>query len=197
MDGEANVIALHGDTRCGREILLHEALITDIERACDGPSTRFVHRLLGTLRHHAADPSLLQTARVLAASRPRPRDAYIDPAGRFRIDVLTWQAGQVSRVHTHDTWRALAIIDGWLREDLYDRSDAIADARHSSSSAVLPGGARFHLPGDATVHRLRNVGSIPTVSLHVRGLRPAASPCIRHDREYACEKPWTISTAGS
>lgn len=197
MDGEANVIALHGDTRCGRESLLHEALITDIERACDGPSTRFVHRLLGTLRHHAAEPSLLQTARILAASRLRSSEAYVDPAGRFRIDVMTWQAGQVSRVHTHDTWRALAIIDGWLREDLYDRSDASDHARHSTSSAVLPGGAQFHLPGDATIHRLRNVGSTPTLSLHVRGLQPAAAPGIRQDREYACEKPWTISTAGS
>jgi predicted metal-dependent enzyme (double-stranded beta helix superfamily) len=186
MDGEANVIALHADARCDRAGLFHEALITDIERACDGPPMRFVHRLLGALRHHSTDEHLVRRVRDRAVSRSlRPRGEYIDPAGRFRIDVMTWQAGQVSTVHAHDTWRALAIVDGWLREDLYDHGDATADAGHATSLAVLPGSVQFRLPGDATVHRLRNVGSTPTVSLHVRGLRPAAvrAPCLH--REYA------------
>lgn len=186
MDAEANVIALRGDSRCEWESLLPEALITDIERACAGAPARFVHRLLGALRHHATDELLVRTVRDLAGSRPlRPDDAYIDPAGRFRIDVMTWQAGQVSTVHAHDTWRALAIIDGWLREDLYDHCSAGADAQHATSSAVLPGGVQYRLPGNATVHRLRNVGSTPAVSLHVRGLRPVTAPAPLPQREYA------------
>jgi 3-mercaptopropionate dioxygenase len=88
---------------------------------------------------------------------------HIEPDGSFSIVALVWRPGQVTRVHDHLTWCVFGVIQGVEYEELFDASgNRIGESANETGDV-----SGFAPPGD--IHRVRNVGDITAISIHVYG----------------------------
>lgn len=116
----------------------------------------------------AADPGLLE-----GRDCPCSPDRYVrhllhaDPAGDYAVVALVWRPGQMSPVHGHKTWCALAVHAGVLTETFYQPGDP---PQPSTTRLLSPGGTS-HGPGDPLlIHRIANLSCRTAVSIHCYGL---------------------------
>ena len=116
------------------------------------------------LRQHLPTPDVLSTAQRLGSPDDYVSHAlYAEPDGSFSIVGLVWRPGQITRIHDHITWCALAVIQGVEHEELFD-----ADLRLLGHSEHHIGDvSSFAPPGD--IHRVRNTGASTAISIHIYG----------------------------
>src|SRR5690349_12130266 len=62
------------------------------------------------LRAHLPDPA------IAAAGGP----LYVEPDGSFSIVAVVWPPGHVTPIHDHTTWCVFGVVQGVLREDVFD-----------------------------------------------------------------------------
>jgi predicted metal-dependent enzyme (double-stranded beta helix superfamily) len=131
---------------------------------------------------HAADPLLL-----LGRSCPCRAESYVrhllhdDPAQGWAIAALVWRPGQMSAVHAHHAWCAVAVHRGVLTETFYAPGDP----------APVPKATVLRRPGDTScgparadaIHRLANLGTETAISIHAYGL-PYARFCTDLNRVF-------------
>lgn len=160
-----------------------DALIAAVTRAARAPEAERPRAVAEAMAPHAADPGLL-------AGHPCPCDAarYVrhllheDTEGRWAIAALVWRPGQMSPVHAHNAWCAVAVHRGVLAETFY----ALA------SDIPVPTGIALRHPGDSSfgpacaeaIHRLANLGTETAISIHAYGL-PYARFCTDLNRIHA------------
>ena len=89
-----------------------------------------------------------------------------NPAGAYAVVALVWRPGQMSPVHAHKTWCALAVHQGVLSETTYEPGEP-----------PLPTATRLLGPGDAShgmadprlIHRIANLSCRTAISIHCYG----------------------------
>ncbi|MFD0688055.1 cysteine dioxygenase family protein [Actinomadura fibrosa] len=121
------------------------------------------------LRTHPPSLDLLP-ADLLAGERGtyRSHRLHVEPDGSFSMVAIGWQPGAVTRVHDHVTWCVFGVLAGVEHEDLYTLSEDGTALIEAGTTANATGDVSgFAPPGD--VHRVRNAGDGPAVSLHVYG----------------------------
>jgi len=140
-------------------------------------------RVKEQLRRHLPGPDMLTGAqRQGDPAGYRSHVLHVEPDGSFSVVAMVWLPGQVTPIHDHVTWCVFGVLDGIEHEELF----ALAD---NDQSLVRVGAAEnqtgqvsgFAPPGD--IHRVRNIGTGITISLHVYGADISRLGCsIR--REY-------------
>jgi predicted metal-dependent enzyme (double-stranded beta helix superfamily) len=135
---------------------------TAVQRHADWADT--AQLVAGELRRH------LPTADVLTAAQRRgsPDDyrghtLHVEPDGSFSIVALVWRPGQLTRIHDHVTWCAVAVIQGVEHEEIFD-ADLNVIARSDNHAGDVSG---FAPPGD--IHRVHNTGQETAISIHAYG----------------------------
>ncbi len=83
----------------------------------------------------------------------------------FSVVSFVWSPGEGSPVHDHGTWGVIGQYEGEEEETRYDR----ASLRDVGRVIFRPGDVSHVVPPDREVHRIRNLGSTPAVSVHVYG----------------------------
>ena len=121
------------------------------------------------LRENLPSPGLLPAA-LLTGERGtyRSHRLHVEPDGSFSMVAIVWQPGAQTRIHDHVTWCVFGVLAGVEYEDLYRLTD-------DGTALIAAGGNRnltgevsgFAPPGD--IHRVRNAGDDPAVSLHIYG----------------------------
>ena len=88
---------------------------------------------------------------------------HVEPDGTFSVLALVWRPGQATRIHDHISWCVFGVIQGVEHEELFH--DGL---RRLGTSDNHPGDVSgFAPPGD--IHRVRNIGDITAISLHIYG----------------------------
>jgi 3-mercaptopropionate dioxygenase len=86
--------------------------------------------------------------------------------------ALVWRPGQMSPVHAHRTWCVFGIHRGWMAETFFTSGETVA---RPFGCVPRREGDVGHSPADpGAIHRLANLGTEDTLSIHVYG--------ARHDR---------------
>jgi 3-mercaptopropionate dioxygenase len=116
------------------------------------------------LRRNLPGPELLRPEQRLGnPDRFESHQLHIEPDGSFSIIALVWRPGQATRIHDHLTWCVFGVIQGVEYEELFD-----ADCNRMGESTNETGDVSgFAPPGD--IHRVRNVGDVTAISIHVYG----------------------------
>lgn len=115
-----------------------------------------------------------------------PREAFAPRKDRFANNLLyrpedrcfsvtggNWMPGQTTPIHDHLTWAVVGVYEGEEREAIYRRKDDGSDPGRAELEQVS---ARKNPKGHVTVlshkgiHRIDNVSSEPSLSIHVYGL---------------------------
>lgn len=138
-------------------------MLLRIDTAMNSNNRQYIDRILADILAMAViDPDLL-AGHPLAPSIDRYARHLLHAGDGYTLLALVWLPGQQSPVHSHRTWCALAVHEGWLRETLYLPG-------HPVGERALYGGDVSHAPPDlARGHRMANVGSRMAISLHIYG----------------------------
>jgi predicted metal-dependent enzyme (double-stranded beta helix superfamily) len=141
-------------------------------------------RVKEQLRRHLPGPDILTDAqRQGDPAGYLSHVLHVEPDGSFSIVAMVWLPGQVTPIHDHVTWCVFGVLDGVEYEELFTLAD-------NGRSLVRVGGAEnttgqvngFAPPGD--IHRVRNVGTGVTISMHVYGADISRLGCsIRREYE--------------
>lgn len=130
---------------------------------------RTEEQVADVLRRHLPGPDILT-----AAERAGDPDGYrthllhTEPDGSFSVVGLVWRPGQETPIHDHVTWGAMGVLQGVEFEELFALRDDGAVLEQVGTSENHAGDiVNFTPPGD--IHRVRNQGDGPAVSLHVYG----------------------------
>jgi predicted metal-dependent enzyme (double-stranded beta helix superfamily) len=111
---------------------------------------------------------------LTAEQRTGDRDKYktevlhLEPDGTFSIVALVWRPGQVTPIHDHVTWCVFGVIQGMEYEEVFELDEQgtrLVEAGHRVNTTGDVSG--FAPPGD--IHRVRNVGDLTAISIHVYG----------------------------
>ncbi len=146
-------------------------IVGEIACACDEPAERMAARIVPALASAAADPQLLAPGQSRPQAEGYARHVlYADPAGRFTLLALVWDAGQFSPPHAHHIWCGYAVRSGVLTETLFAYDAAAGLARPTRVAVRAAGHACFAGSGLDQIHRLGNAGAEPAISIHVYGV---------------------------
>ena len=121
----------------------------------------------------ASSEFYVDCARVLLdqfVSNPGGRFLFVDPHGRYTLQVFCWPAGFGNDPHRHDAWT----VSGAMMNSLLVFRSAVsaADCLASEPLAAAPGQAGALVPPQ--FHCLRNIGNETAVTFHVFSLDDAA-----------------------
>jgi predicted metal-dependent enzyme (double-stranded beta helix superfamily) len=96
---------------------------------------------------------------------------YVAPDGSFSIASLVIRPGARTPIHDHQTWTVWGTMVGADRETRYEARGAgpVPDLI-PVGTRTLPDSGVSLIPGPPQdIHRLENVGSEPSVSIHIHG----------------------------
>lgn len=125
-----------------------------------------LHRLLntpGSLPPEAFTPRKDRFANNLLY---RPKDAA------FSVTGGNWAPGQTTPIHDHLTWAVVGVCEGEERESIYRRTDDGSDPKRATlalASERVNGKGHVTVLGRAGIHRIDNVSTKPSHSVHVYG----------------------------
>ncbi len=98
----------------------------------------------------------------------RSQTLHVEADGTFSIVALVFRPGQATSIHDHTTWGVVAVIDGVEREERFQLDPAGAHLVPIGERVDRAGSVTgFAPPGD--IHRVTNVGTTVSVSLHIYG----------------------------
>ena len=144
------------------EVIIRSASESEILRQLK-PAMERLLRTRGSLPPEAFTPRKDRFANTLLH---RPKD------GAFSITAGNWQPGQRTPIHDHLTWAVVGVYDGQERESIFRRTDDGSDPKRATLRLVSE---RINAKGHVTVlghrgiHRIDNVSSRPSHSVHVYG----------------------------
>lgn len=94
---------------------------------------------------------------------------HADPLGRYSLLSIVWSPGQMSPVHSHLTWCAVAVLRGEIEESFFELPAAQSEPTLRKSVKRGAGSISFS-ESDAGIHRIANRSSELAISLHVYGV---------------------------
>jgi predicted metal-dependent enzyme (double-stranded beta helix superfamily) len=147
------------------------ALVAEIDAACSGAPAAMKDRVIAALQTAVTQAGLLTEDQRVPQSGCYARHLmHSDPAGRFSIVAIVWDAGQFSPPHAHHTWCAYAVHENALHETLYAWDGASGKAQPAGAEVHSPSYGCFAHSGLDQIHRLGNSGFRPAISIHVYGV---------------------------
>ena len=97
----------------------------------------------------------------------RPKDRV------FSVMGGNWQPGQTTPIHDHLTWAVVGVVEGEERESIFRRTDDHYDPKRATlelvSERTNPSG-HVTVLGKTAIHKIDNITSTPSLSLHMYGL---------------------------
>jgi predicted metal-dependent enzyme (double-stranded beta helix superfamily) len=147
-----------------------QRLIDDLEAAVSGPTKVLAQGVTAALGSAVSEPEWLPADRRRASHDNYARHVlHGDSAGRFSILSIVWNPGQMSPIHAHLTWCAVAVYRGKLIETFF-RDDATGSAPVAIRTVTRSAHTlSFDRPLSA-IHRIANEGAETAISIHVYGL---------------------------
>jgi predicted metal-dependent enzyme (double-stranded beta helix superfamily) len=145
----------------------------DIEAAVQSGASD-LHRVIGEILEQAvSEPGFLHGLRFAGSAERYTRHlVYAGPG--FTVLALVWLPGQMSPIHAHRSWCALAVRQGALVETCFTRDAAGPEAkpvlRLDACRQLHPGMVSHEAGDDDHYHRIANVGVETAVSIHVYGV---------------------------
>ncbi len=154
------------------------------------PLDQFSRDVEATVRSAPTESRLLRElrprmARLLRTPGSVPAEAFAPRKDRFANNLLyrpadrafsimggNWAPGQTTPIHDHLTWAVVGVYEGQERESIDRRTDDGSDPARANLELAS---ARFNEKGHVTVlsrtgiHRIDNVSSKPSLSIHVYG----------------------------
>lgn len=92
---------------------------------------------------------------------------HAEPDGSFSVVALVWRPGQATPIHDHVAWCVSGVIQGAEHEERYTlRGDSWLE---QAGMAVNATGDVTGLAPPGDIHRVRNDGAQPAISLHIYG----------------------------
>lgn len=114
-----------------------------------------------------------------------PPDAFAPRKDRFANNLLyrpkdrafsvtggNWGPGQTTPIHDHLTWAVVGVVEGEEREAIFRRTDDGSDPARATLQRMterINGKGHVTVLGHAGIHRIDNVSSRPSLSVHVYG----------------------------
>ncbi|MFG2755697.1 cysteine dioxygenase [Streptomyces wuyuanensis] len=128
------------------------------------------------LRAHLRLPDLLSDAqRESDPAHYRQHVLHAQPDGSFSVVALIWLPGQETPVHDHVAWCVTGVYEGQETEQRYLLATP-ASGNAPAHAGLIPAEETVHHPGEVSgitppgdIHRVRNTGDGPAISLHVYG----------------------------
>ncbi len=116
------------------------------------------------VRANLPGPDVLTAAQQFGAADDHTGHTwYVEPDGSFSIIGLVWRPGQLTWIHDHVTWSVFGVVQGTLRQELFDAElELISVDDHHVGYA-----SGFAPPGDR--HRVQNISKTTAVSIHIYG----------------------------
>jgi predicted metal-dependent enzyme (double-stranded beta helix superfamily) len=145
----------------------------DIEAAVRSGASD-LHGVIGEILEQAVtEPGFLRGLHFAGSPERYTRHlVYAGPG--FTVLALVWLPGQMSPIHAHRSWCALAVRHGTLVETCFTRDEAGANAkavlRLDACRQLRPGMVSHEAGDDEHYHRIANVGVETAVSIHVYGV---------------------------
>jgi predicted metal-dependent enzyme (double-stranded beta helix superfamily) len=147
-----------------------QRLIGDLEIAVSEPAEALARGVTAALESAIEDCEWLPEDRRRASHENYARHVlHGDPAGRFSILAIVWSPGQMSPVHAHHTWCAVAVYRGTLIETFFRNGETDAMPMPIRSVTRAARTLSFDRPL-AAIHRIANEGAEIAISIHVYGL---------------------------
>ena len=141
------------------------AMLAGIEGAIHAPAPQ--REVAAILAAYANCPDLLRDERLPAPTDRYARHCLADcPQAGFAVAALIWEPGQMSRVHSHRAWCALAVHVGVLTEMFYQIEP---DPEPCGCALRRAGDISYAPAGLVGAHRIANLGTRPAISIHVYG----------------------------
>lgn len=97
----------------------------------------------------------------------RPKDRV------FSVTGANWAPGQTTPIHDHLTWAVVGMYEGEERESLFRRTDDgsnLSKAKLELAGERINGKGHVTVLGEAGIHRIDNISSKPSLSIHMYGL---------------------------
>ena len=149
-----------------------QKLIAELDTAVAGPVEALAHGVTAALQSAVTEPEWLPADRRRASHDNYARHVlHGDAAGRYSILSIVWNPGQMSPIHAHLTWCAVAVYRGTLSETFF-RDGAPGAAQVAVRTVTRPARTlSFDRPLTA-IHRVANDGPETAISIHIYGLGP-------------------------
>ena len=125
-------------------------------------------------------------ARLLAGPDPIPQEVFQSRNDRFAMNLVympkdrvfsvngaVWLPGQTTPIHDHLTWAVVGLHRGEERESIFRRTDDGSDPKRAELHMVrekVNGPGHITVLGKAGIHRIDNVSTSPSYSVHVYGI---------------------------
>ncbi|HET6318362.1 MAG TPA: cysteine dioxygenase family protein [Chloroflexota bacterium] len=176
-----------------------EALIEPLD-AIARLSPRLALREAGPLLAGTAGQSELRRAIQRAiANAPRtaaqPTFETLARADGWSLELFVWARGATTPIHDHTSWGIYVCLAGTIGEQRYARLDdesasGVARLRRDWQALWRPGEQSELLPYAGGIHRVKNAGLTPAVSLHLYG-PPGQLDGRDYDprRDFVCDRP--------
>lgn len=146
-----------------------QKMLADICHAVRADAATCHEAVAAALAPHLGHPDLL--AGIDCPCNPERYCRHLlhnDVAGGYAVVAIVWAPGQMSPVHGHRTWCALGVQHGWLAETYFAREGDTALPIGCTSRGP---GATSHAAADLNaIHRLANLGTQLSISIHVYGV---------------------------
>lgn len=139
-------------------------MLAAVADAVRGPAAGLDARVADVLAAAAANPMLL--AGVACPCGDTYLRHLLHDGGDYAVVALVWRAGQMSPVHAHKTWCALAVHRGILTEHFYTPG---APPRLASARLRFPGDISHGTADPDQIHRIANCCTETAISIHVYG----------------------------
>ena len=151
----------------------------------------FIEEMEKTVRSSGTESEVLRKARplmakLLASPGSVPDGAFAPRKDRFAMNLIympkdrlfsvngaVWLPGQTTPIHDHLTWAMVGLFEGEERESIYRRTDDRANprlARLELATERINAPGHITTLGEAGIHRIDNVTSSPSRSIHVYGI---------------------------
>ncbi|HEY4251015.1 MAG TPA: cysteine dioxygenase family protein [Roseomonas sp.] len=148
-------------------------MIAAVEAALGSPAA-----IAAAMAPFARDPGLLAGIDLTPdAVRYRRVPLHEDAGGRFAVAALVWLPGQMSPVHAHEAWCAVAFHRGLLTESFFDICTEGGGPVPRECRLRRAGETSHAAPDPCAIHRLANLGTGAAVSIHAYGLPFARFGC--------------------
>jgi 3-mercaptopropionate dioxygenase len=144
-------------------------LVTHLDRAVHDASgdAETAEAVAAALTPYLGAEGLLSAEQLEGSAQGyRQHLLHVADDGAYSLAALVWLPGQTTPVHDHVCWCVVGVHDGTEHEERYrvegDRlvvTERLVNAAGQVSVALPPG----------DIHRVRNAGREPAVSLHVYG----------------------------
>jgi predicted metal-dependent enzyme (double-stranded beta helix superfamily) len=142
------------------------AMLDAVDRAARAPLDARPAAVARALALHAGVPDLL-AGRDCSCHPDRYARHLLGEGASHAVVALVWRPGQLSPIHAHKTWCALAVHRGTMTEHHF----APGEPPRPIAARLLPSGATSHgQAGPELIHRLGNCSAEVAVTIHAYGV---------------------------